>query len=569
MESHFSGAIFMRRLAFVASVAALLLLPVSHGFAQSQQDLIQGSANTDNVVNYGMNYSQHRYSTLTQINKGNAKKLVPVWSLSLENELGEQGQPMVYDGVMYVANAKFTVAIDVATGWQIWRAPVNFDPETPRVVCCGQSYRGPALYNGKVYRGTLDAHMVALDQKTGKEIWKTKVAEWKEGFSIIGAPQIANGVLITGISGAEFGVRGFLDGYDPETGKRLWRRYTIPAAGEKGSETWPNATAASRGGGSTWITGSYDPQLDLVFWGVGNAAPWNPASRAGDNLYTASVIAIKPKTGEIVWHYQLVPNEMFDLDANWEWIVADIPHQGQTRKVIMHMSRGGFLYVVDRTNGKLIAAPAFEKVNWASHVDVATGRPVESDVSKKFRAGEQIELWPGQWGAKNWAHAAFNPETGLLYANTMHASRMMKSTPAEFKVGARYVGMDVTPAPRVPGSPIGHIDAVDPLTGKHKWRAPVMDTPSYSSMLATKGGLLFTGKATGEFTAVDMDSGKTLWSFKTQSGINAQPITFTHKGKQYVTVQSGLGGTGVLRMGDFFQGQPRNGSVWTFALADD
>ena len=560
----------MRRLAFVASVTASFIFFASSAFSQSQQDLIKGSSNTDNVLNYGMSYSQHRYSTLAQINKGNVKRLVPVWSLSLENELGEQGQPMVYEGVMYVANAKFTVAIEAATGKQLWRTPVNFDPETPRVVCCGQSYRGPALYNGKVYRGTLDAHMVALDQKTGKEVWKTKVAEWKEGFSIIGAPQIANGVVITGISGAEFGVRGFLDGYDPETGKRLWRRYTIPAPGEKGSETWPNAEAASRGGGSTWITGSYDPQLDLVYWGTGNAAPWNPTSRPGDNLYTASVIAIKPKTGEIAWHYQLVPNEMFDLDANWEWIIADIPHQGVTRKVIMHMSRGGFLYVVDRTNGKLIAAPAFEKTSWASHVDMSTGRPVETDLARKFRAGEPIELWPGQWGAKNWAHAAFNPETGLLYANTMHNSRMVKILPpGEYKVGARYMGFENLPAPREAGRAIGHMDAIDPISGKHRWRMPVMDTPSYSSMLATKGGLLFTGKATGEFTAVDRDSGQTLWQFKTPSGINAQPITFTHKGKQYVTIQSGLGGTGVLRMGDFFQGQPRSGSVWTFAVAED
>ena len=560
----------MRRLSLLASVVASLLLLSSNAFSQSQQDLIKGSANTDNVVNYGMSYSQHRYSTLTQINKRNAKNLVPVWSLSLENELGEQGQPMVFDGVMYVANAKFTVAIDVATGKQLWRTPVNFDPATPRVVCCGQSYRGPALYNGRVYRGTLDAHLVALDQKTGKEVWKTKVANWKEGFSIIGAPQIANGVLITGISGAEFGVRGFLDGYDPETGKQLWRRYTIPAAGEKGSETWPNATAAARGGGSTWITGSYDPQLDLVYWGTGNAAPWNPDSRAGDNLYTASVLAIKPKTGEIVWYYQLVPNEMFDLDANWEWIIADVQHEGRPRKVIMHMSRGGFLYVVDRTNGQLIAAPAFEKTSWASHVDLKTGRPVETALTQEFRAGKQMELWPGQWGAKNWAHAAFNPETGLLYANTMHNSRLVKKAdPGEYKVGARYVGFENLPAPREAGRPIGHMDAINPLTGKHAWRTPVQDTPSYSSMLATKGGLLFTGKATGEFTAVDMDSGKTLWQFKTPSGINAQPITFTHKGKQYVTIQSGLGGTGVLRMGDFFVGQPRNGSVWTFALADD
>ncbi len=562
----------MRLSAYVAMAAAVLygcVAQAPQAFAQSREDLIRGSTNTDNVVNYGMSYSQQRYSTLTQINKSNVKNLVPVWSLSLENELGEQAQPMVYNGVMFVTNARFTVAIDAASGRQLWRTPTNYDVAAARIVCCGQSNRGAALYNGKVFRGTLDAHLVALDQKTGKEVWKTKVAEWKEGFSIVSAPQVANGVLITGMSGAEFGVRGFIDGYDPETGKRLWRRYTIPGSGEKGSDTWPDATSASRGGGSTWITGSYDPQLDLVYWGTGNAAPWNPTSRPGDNLYTASVLAIKPKTGEIAWHYQLVPNEMFDLDATWEWVIADIAHQGVTRKVIMHMSRGGFLYVVDRTNGKLVAAPAFEKVNWASQVDLKTGRPVESDVSKKFRTGEQIELWPGQWGAKNWAHSAFNPDTGLLYANTMHNSRLVRYRPAEYKVGQRYQGFENRPAPREAGRPIGHVDAINPMTGKHQWRVPVQDTPSYSSMLATKGGLLFSGKATGEFAAYDMDTGQTLWQFKTTSGINAQPITFTQNGRQYVTVQSGLGGTGALRMGDFFKGQPRNGSVWTFALAND
>lgn len=557
----------MRRFVFIASTAAMLAIS-QHATSQSQQEIIKGG-NTDNVLTYGMSYNQHRYSPLTQINKSNVKRLTPAWSQSLENEGGEQGQPLVYNGVMYVANVKFTAAFDVATGAMLWRTPVNFDPATPRVVCCGLSYRGMAILNGKIFRGTLDAHMVALDAQTGKEVWKTKVAEWKEGFSITGAPLLANGVIITGTSGAEFGIRGFLDGYDPETGKRLWRRYTIPAPGEKGSETWPKDEAWSRGGGSTWVTGSYDPQLDLVYWGTGNAAPWNPSYRPGDNLYTASVLAIRPKTGEIAWHYQLVPNEMFDLDANWEWIQADVNVQGKPRKVVMHLSRGGFLYVIDRTNGQLIAAPAFEKVNWASHVDLKTGRPVETEVAKQFREGKQIELWPGQWGAKNWAHAAFNPETGLLYVNTMHNSRMVRALKAEYKVGQRYQGFENLPAPREPGRPIGHLDAIDPITGKHKWRVPVQDTPSYSSMLATKGGLLFSGKATGEFAAYDMDNGQLLWQFKTPSGINAQPITFTHKGKQYVAIQSGLGGTGALRMGDFFRGQPRNGSVWVFALPND
>jgi alcohol dehydrogenase (cytochrome c) len=278
------------------------------------------------------------------------------------------------------------------------------------------------------------------------------------------------------------------------------------------------------------------------------------------------VIALKPKTGEFVWHYQLVPNEMFDLDATWEWILADIPVDGAKRKVMMHFSRGGFLYVLDRTNGKLLAANAFEKVNWATHVDMKTGRPVESDIAKKVRAGEQIELWPGQWGGKNWSHAAFNPETGLLYANTMHNSRMIKFVPVEYKVGQRYVGLENLPAPREPGSPIAHVDAVDPLTAKPKWRTPIMDIPHYSAMLATAGGLLFTGKETGELIAIDIETGKTVWQFQTGSGINAQPITYTLNGRQYVAIQSGLGGVNVLRMGDALKNVPRGGSVWAFAL---
>ncbi len=550
----------------IALATTFFFLATTLAFSQTLDELKNDGKNTDNVLTYGMGYHQHRFSTLKRINKQTVKQLVPVWNVSLNSSYGEQAQPLVYDGVIYVTDAEYTVAIDIDTGKQIWRTPVDWDPATPRVVCCGVSNKGPAIYNGKVFRGTLDAFVVALDMKTGKQIWKQKVAEWKDGYSITGAPLVANGVLITGISGAEFGIRGFLDGWDPDTGKHLWRRYTIPALGEKGNETWPAGDAYPRGGGSTWVTGSYDPDLDLVYWGVGNAGPWNPGGRAGDNLYTASVLALKPQTGEMVWYYQLVPNEMFDLDASWEWILADINVEGAKRKVMMHFSRGGFLYVLDRTNGKLLSAKPFEKVNWATHVDMATGRPVESDMAQKVRAGEQIELWPGQWGAKNWPHAAFNPDTGLLYANTMHASRLIRFVPVEYKPGQRYAGLENLPAPRPPNEPIAHVDAIDPMTATHKWRAPILDIPHYAAVIATAGGLLFTGKETGEFIALDINTGKTLWQFQTGSGINAQPITFTHKGRQYVVVQSGLGGVNVVRMGEQLKNVPRGGSVWAFAL---
>ena len=412
------------------------------GEGPTTEELVNDHRSPDDVLTYGMGYHQQRYSPLAQINKSNVKRLVPVWSLALQNEFGEQAQPMIYDGVMYVANAKWTVAVDATTGNTIWRTPTDFVPETPRVVCCGVSNKGVALYRGKVFRTTLDALVVAMDQKTGKVLWKQKAAEWKDGYSQTVAPQIANGVVITGISGAEFGIRGFLDGWDPDTGKHLWRRYTTPGPGEKGHDTWEPRDSYKTGGASTWITGSYDPELDLAYWGTGNAGAWNPVNRKGDNLYAASVIAIRPKTGEIVWHYQFVPNDAFDWDSLWELILADIPIDGQMRKVVMQMNRNGFLYVIDRTNGKLLSAKPFGKVNWATHVDMTTGRPVESEVSRRLRAGEEIEMWPSIRGAKNWPHAAFNPNTGLLYANTNDMASFYKFTElAPYKPGVRYQGM--------------------------------------------------------------------------------------------------------------------------------
>src|SRR5271156_184498 len=331
----------MTRLAAAALVAGLAIGGAS---AQTLDELKADGTNPDNVLTYGMGYHQQRYSPLKQIDRTTVKRLVPIWNLSLDNQWGEQAQPLVRDGVMYVTDAKATVAIDVATGRQIWRTPVEWLPETSRVVCCGVSNKGAALYDGKVYRTTLDAFVVALDQKTGKQIWQQKVAEWKEGYSMTAAPLVANGVLLTGISGAEFGIRGFLDGWDPQTGEHLWRHYTVPAPGEPGSETWPkDSDAWTHGGGSTWVTGSYEPALDLVYWGTGNPGPWASAPRPGDNLFTASVLALRPKTGEVVWYYQFTPNDKYDYDGCWEIILAEIPVDGKLRKVAMQLDRNGFL----------------------------------------------------------------------------------------------------------------------------------------------------------------------------------------------------------------------------------
>src|SRR3954447_7265270 len=560
----------------LTTATAVLVLAAGAAGAQSLDDLkndgrFNDAARSDNVLTYGMGYHQQRYSPLNQINAKTIKRLVPVWSVSLDNNWGEQAQPIVYNGVMYVTNARHTVAIDVASGKQLWRHTLDWPADTPRVVCCGVSNKGAAIYNGRVYRTTLDAHLMALDAKTGKEVWKTKVAEWKEGFSMTVAPLIANGVLITGISGAEYGIRGFIDGWDPETGKQLWRRYTIPARGEKGNETWPqNNNAWEVGGGSAWITGSYDPQLDLMYWGVGNPAPWASQSRAGDNLYTSSVVALRPKTGEIAWHYQFTPNDAYDYDACWELILAELKVAGKPRKVVMQLNRNGFLYVLDRASGELLSAKAYEKVNWASAIDLKTGRPVETEIAKSIREMKATEHWPSTRGGKNWQHAAFNPNTGLIYANTLHEGRMYKHLETKpFEKGERYMFIENLPLPRAADQPIGHIEAIDPLTAEKKWRVPLADFQIWSAMLAS-GELLFTGKETGEFIALDAATGKQLWQFQTGSGVNAMPVTYTHKGKQYVTVLSGIGGLYWNTNREALKDKVApGGSVWTFALLPD
>jgi alcohol dehydrogenase (cytochrome c) len=540
--------------------------------AQTQQELLRdgNGGSTDNVLTYGMGYHQQRYSPLKQISKSTVKRLVPVWSASLANEFGEQGQPLVYNGVLYTANVKRVVAIDVATGRQLWTAPLDWDPAVARVVCCGLSNRGVALYNGKLFVGSVDAHLRALDASTGKEVWKVRIAEWKDGYSITSAPTVANGVLMTGMTGGEYGVRGFVDGYDPDTGKHLWRRHTTAGPGEKGSETWPAGDAYLRGGGSTWITGSYDPELDLVYWGTSNGGPWTATARPGDNLWISSVIAFRPKTGEMVWHYQWTPAETYDFDGNNENVLADITVEGVKRKVLMHADRNGFLYALDRTNGKLIAANPYVKVNWAERIDLKTARPVETDVAKRLRAGEKVEVRPRWTGGKNWMPMAFNPNTGRLYLAMLEEAsvyQLNKELPV-YKAGERYMGVENTTAPRTPGEPWGYFGALDPLTAKPKWKLPLVDLPSWSGMLATAGGLVFSGKATGEFVAIDEDTGNIAWQFKTGSGINAQPITYTHNGRQYVSVLSGLGGGTSAKRETEGKVLP-GGSVWTFALMPD
>ncbi len=431
-------------------VAALLSTAIPAAtLAQTADDLKKDATTPSDVLVYGMGYSGQRYSPLTQINKQNVGKLVPVWAYSLADLQGGESFPIVKDGVIYITTHNSTAAVDAMTGKQIWRVIHEYPRETLQVVCCGIVNRGAAIYEGMIIRALMDDRMIALDAKTGKEIWQVKSPDpvtHANGYAMTGAPLIVNGVVIVGVAGAEFSHRGLLEGYDAKTGKHLWRTYTIPAKGEPGSETWAG-NSETTGGGSSWVTGTYDPDLDLVYWGVGNPSPWNPRARKGDNLYTNSIFAIRPKTGERVWYFQMTPNDPFDYDAVQTPVLGTINIGGMPHKVVMQPNRNGFLYVLDAKDGKLIAANAFEKVNWASGVDKETGRPLTTDVFQGAIEGKNVTVWPSVTGGTNWQHTSFSPHTGLLYINTVHVGMTYEAgAPPKLSPGAR-------PAPAASSAP--------------------------------------------------------------------------------------------------------------------
>ncbi|OYU10644.1 MAG: PQQ-dependent dehydrogenase, methanol/ethanol family [Comamonadaceae bacterium PBBC1] len=547
-------------------VGGLIAAAIFSGAQAQGLDALKNDATTPgDVLTYGMGYNNQRYSPLKQINTKNVGKLQPMWAYSLNNPQGQESQPIVYDGVMYVTTHNTTIALNPLTGKQLWKHEIELPQDVFKMACCGILNRGAAIYEGKIYRATLDAHVMALDAKTGKQLWKVKAADYQEGQAMTSAPLIANGVLMTGIAGGEYGTRGFVDGWDPATGKKLWRFYTTAAGNEKGADTWPGDTAM-KGGAPTWLTGAYDPELDLVYWGTGNGGPWNAEARKGDNLYIASVVAFRPKTGEMVWHYQFTPNDPYDYDATEVGMLVDMKIEGKTRKVLAQANRNGFFYVLDRANGKLLAANPYVKVNWADKIDMATGRPVESEVTKRIRAGGDEEVFPSVLGGKNWTPMSWNPATGLAYANTLNMSWPYQFAKPEYKKGEWYLGVNFRGVTMPKDAPHGYLSAIDPMTGKSKWQMAWPGQPSMAGTLSTAGGLVFTGAATGEFMAVDANNGKKLWQFQTSSGIIGLPVTWEHKGKQYVTVLSGAGGVWALLGDERMASVPAGGSVWTFAL---
>lgn len=531
-------------------------------YAQTLEELAQDQASPENVLTYGMGYDLQRHSPLDQINEKTAKDLRPAWTYSLSNTRGQESFPIVYNGSMYVTTHDSTVALDAVTGRQLWKQMLDYPAETPRVACCGIVNRGVAILNGKLYRTTLDAHVIALDASTGEEVWRTQSIDFKAGYSMTVAPLVVGESLIVGISGGEYGIRGYIEAYHVDTGERLWRTYTVPEPGQPGSETWPDGDQWKNGGGPAWLTGSYDPELDTVYWGVGNPSSWNAGLRPGDNLYTNSILALDPKTGAVKWHYQTSPNDPFDHDATNELVLATV----EGRRVLMQANRNGFFYVLDRTNGELIAAnPYVDKLNWADGIDMATGRPIDTDIVKGARAGEEVTYWPSAFGGKNWSPMAFNPNTNTAFANTLNIGMNYKAVEPQYRAGVFYFGAEFSwdwPENNMRGE----LRAIDPMTGTAKWKQPVR-IPRMAGVLSTAGNLVVTGAQTGEFEVFNATTGDKLWEYNTGSGIVGQPISWEKDGKQYLTIVNGSGAVYGLFSGDEALADiPAGGSVWTFSL---
>ena len=559
-----------------AALLITLLASIStHAAGPTEADLRKDAATVGDITTYGGGYDLQRYSPLKEINRSNASRLVPVWNLSLANNYPQEGQPLLIDGVMYETTTDATVALDPLTGKQIWRTPITLPQDVHAVACCGSHNRGAAAYQGLLFRGTLDAHVIALDMKTGKEVWRQKAANYLDGYSMTGAPLIANGVVITGIAGGEYGTRGFLDGWDPATGKKLWRRYTTAAPDEPGGDSWAGPEAYLEGGGPTWLTGSYDPDMDLVFWGTGNGGPWNPTgARKGQNLYICSALAIRPKTGEIVWHYQFSPNDPYDYDGVNELVLAELTIEGKERKVILQANRNGFFYVLDRATGELLAAnPFVDKINWAEGIDLESGLPIDTEMTKMVRntpeMDEPVDVWPSALGGKNWMPMSYDPESGLAFANTLNFGYPYRSISETKEPKTLYLGMEFVGFTWPENGMRGYLKAIEPLTGKTRWQVP-SELPNFSGVLSTAGGVVFTGRMDGEFAAYDSATGEKLWGFQTGSGITGIPVTWERNGTQYVTVASGVGGVYSMFSGDErLQNIPPGGSLWTFALFKD
>ncbi len=575
--------------ALTTLVAAMSMTGLSHA-GVTDQDIMNDEMTTEDVVSYGMGLRGQRYSPLTKLNGDTIKELRPVWAFSFggEKQRGQEAQPMVKDGVMYVSASYSRVfAIDVATGDELWQ----YDARLPDGImpCCDVINRGVALYGDLVIFGTLDAKLVALNKDSGKVVWKKTVEDYKAGYSLTAAPMVVNGKVITGVSGGEFGVVGKVEAYDATTGDILWSRPTVEGhmgytwkdgkkveAGISGGEagkTWPGDMWKS-GGAATWLGGTYDADTNLLFFGTGNPAPWNSHMRPGDNLFSSSRLALNPDNGDIVWHFQTTPHDGWDFDGVNELIAFDYEEGGKTVKAAATADRNGFFYVLNRENGGFIRGfPFIDKITWAEGLD-DKGRPILIDAGRpgnpsetEGEKGKSVFSAPSFLGGKNWMPMAFNQDTGLFYVPSNEWSMDIWNEATSYKKGAAYLGAGFTIS-ALNDDYIGVLRAIDPKTGKEVWRYKNY-APLWGGVMTTKGGLVFTGNPEGYLLAFDAKTGEEKYKFNTGSGIVGTPITWEQGGEQYVSVVSGWGGAVPLwggevakRVKDLNQG----GTVWTFKL---
>ncbi len=484
-------------------------------------------------LTYSGSYHGQRFSKLDQISTENVADLRPVWVYQVEGSGEIETTPLVADGVMYVTELEARVtALDVRTGRPLWTYQ-HAMPEGVLNIGFGRTNRGGALLDETFYFGTLDAHLVALDAKSGTLRWKTKVAENKLGYSITAAPLAIDGKIIVGISGGEAGIRGFLDAYDAETGERAWRSHTIPGPGEPGNDTW-GGDSWKTGAGATWLTGSYDPELDLLDWGTGNPGPdWNGDSRPGDNLYTCSLLAIEAPTGKLRWHFQFTPHDVHDWDSNQIPVLIDMPLAGQQRKVVAFANRNAFYYLLDRETGEFLLGTEYSTQTWAKGIDKA-GRPILLPDKEPTVDGNLV--YPSLQGATNWMSPSYSPVTKLLYVPVREMGSYYFKGEAKYEPGKVFVGGGER---RLDGDKAwGSVRALRADSGERVWdfRTP---SPLWTGVMATAGGLVFGGSNEGNFYALDASTGKPLWDFQTGGIIRSNPISFLVDGKQYVATSGG------------------------------
>ena len=492
----------------------------------------KGADKSGNWLTYSGNLAGHRYSELTDINVNNVGKLKPAWSYQVNSLQKFQTTPIVVDGVMYISESPSNVtALDTRTGRPLWKYR-RVLPDDLRV-CCGQVNRGVAVLGDLVYVGTLDAHLVALNAKTGAVHWDTTVANYKGGYSITVAPLIVKDKVIIGVSGGEYGVRGLLDAYDAKTGKQAWRFWTIPGPGEKGNESW-QGDSWKTGSAATWVTGSYDPETNLIYWGTGNPGPdWNDAKRKGDNLYADCIIALDADSGKLKWYFQFTPHDMHDWDATEVPVLVSAEVRGKMRKLVLFPNRNAFYYVLDRTSGEFLLGKAYVKQTWAKGLD-DSGRPIREP--GMFPSIEGVKVWPSVSGSNNWYSPSYSPKTGLLYVAVREAGSIYYLGEADFKEGERFDGGTFR---SIPGEEeYGAVRAFNPATGAVVWEHKLF-SPPWAGVLSTAGGLVFGATNEGQVYALTADTGKVLWRYTTGGLARSNPMTYKSNGKQYVAMAMG------------------------------